>query len=256
MKNDIAHEMLKNNPKKLICTPEFQQSITKIVQKFKQRGGFARESEADIVQEITTRILEQRIPYLQKNYNPKYGHLKQYFEKMVYNIGVELVSSANRRHNTFYNLDMATTQQLSNSNHLRQELILDELKKLHIFLTKSNRQKAKLWLLLKLYSRSTITSQDIVNYNPTITREEIEGILKIFGQNFAQHEDGFLYDQIRPLMNQVEGKKNSADALRKWLGNRLTDMSIWMNRHSTFQYDKEALRNLMQLFFSKQAQFA
>ena len=251
MKNDIAYEMLKKNPHQLICTPELQQSILKIVRKFKQKGGFSRDSEADITQEITTQILERRIAYLQKNYDPKYGNLKQYFEKMVYNITIELVNASNRRQKMHQTMDFDKAPQIVTYNDAKQELILDELQRLQKFFMKFHRQKPKLMLLLKLYSRTIIESSDILDFKPTATAEEIQKILKTFGQNYAIYDDNYLYNQINELINDVEGKKNSADALRKWLSNRLTDLGVWMNRQSTLKYDKEALRNLIQLFFTK-----
>jgi len=251
MKNDIAYEMLKKNPHQLICTPEFQQSILKIVRKFKQKGGFSRDSEADLTQEITTRILEQRIRYLQKNYDPAYGNLKQYFEKIVYNIAIELVNVSNRRQKIHQTIDFDNAPQIASYNDAKQELILDELQKLQKFFVKFHRQKPKLMLLMKLYSRTIINPSDILDFKPTATPEEIQKILNTFGQNYAIYDDSYLYGQINGLINDVEGKKNSSDALRKWLSNRLTDLSTWMNRQSSLKYDKEALRNLIQLFFMK-----
>lgn len=252
MKNDIALRMLQKEPQTLVCTVEFQESIKKIVRKFKQKGGFGQETEADVIQEITTQMLEEKIARIQKNYNPKYGNLKQYFERSVYNIAVELVQASNKRKSSSYDLDQVNPQSLSSASHLRQDLILDELKKVHIFFKKYNRQGAKLLLLLKLYSRSTVTAQDILDYSPNATKEEITEVLNVFGHNYAIHDDNFLYAQINGLINETEGKKNSSDALRKWLSNRLTDLNTWMNRQSTLTYDNEALRNLMQLFFMNQ----
>lgn len=81
--NDIAIKTLYNNPPELIYTPYFQASILKIVRSFKKSGGFVKDAEADIVQEITTKILEKKTTYLQKNYNPKFRKFKQYFERTV-----------------------------------------------------------------------------------------------------------------------------------------------------------------------------
>ncbi|OJJ23738.1 hypothetical protein BKI52_05150 [marine bacterium AO1-C] len=251
MKNDVAHEMLKTNPHELICTPEFQQSILKIVRKFKQKGGFSQDSEADITQEVTTRVLEQRIHYLQKNYDPKFGNLKQYFEKMVYNITIELVNASNRRQKVHQTMDMENAPQIATYSDAKQELILDELQKVQKFLARFQRQKPKLLLLMKLYSRTIIKPEDILNFKPTATSEEIQEILATFGKNYATYDDSYLYSKINQLINEVEGKTNSSEALRKWLSNRLTDLNVWMNRHSSLKYDKEALRNLIQLFFMK-----
>ena len=254
MKNDIAQAMLKKNPEKLICTPDFQQSILKVVRKFKQKGGFSRDSEVDITQEITTRILEYKIPYLQKNYKAQYGQLKSYFEKTVYNIAIELVHAAYRQENLHQHMNVMP--QVTTTIDGRQELLLDELQKMQKFLTKFQRQKAKLLLLMKLYSRTIIAQEDILNFKPEASDEEVQSILTIFGRNYAKYDDSYLYLKINNLINDVEGKTNSSEALRKWLSNRLTDLKVWMNQHSSLKYDKEALRNLMQLFFMKQNSLA
>lgn len=254
MKNNIAQEMLKKNPEKLICTPEFQQSILKVVRKFKQKGGFSRDSEVDITQEITTRILEHKLSCLQKNYNAKYGQLKTYFEKTVYNIAVELVQASYRQENLHQHMN--AMPQVTTSIDERQELLLDELQKMQRFLARFQRQKAKLLLLMKLYSRTIIKPEDILNFKPEASQEEIQNILTIFGHNYAKYDDSYLYVKINNLINDVEGKANSSEALRKWLSNRLTDLRAWMNQHSSLKYDKEALRNLMQLFFMKQNSLA
>lgn len=252
MMNDIAIKMLYNNPHELICTPDFQASILKIVRSFKKSGGFTRDAEADIVQEITTKILEKKITYLQKNYNPTFGKFKQYFERTVYNLATELVKASNIRNNYNYDLDQVNPQALSSSLSQNDNLVLDELEKIQFFLVKSPQHKHKLTLLLKLHSRTIITAQDILNYKPTATPEETAGLLEVFGNNYAAYDDVFLYKKINTFINQVEGKSNSPGAIRKWLNRYLSDLGDWMNRQSTFKYDKEALRDMMQLFFMNQ----
>ncbi len=250
MKNDIAYDLLKKNPYQLICTSEFQQSILKIARKFKQRGSFAQESEEDITQEITIQIMERKITYMQKKYQPDFGDLKQYFERIAYNIAVELVNVANHRQKLHQPMDAVCTSTMTTQEGT-QELIQNELQQVNKFLASFPRQKPKLLLLMKLYSRTIIESKDILNFKPSATPKEIQHLLVIFGKNYAAHEDGYLYSQICQFMNDAEGKTNSSDTLRKWLSIRINDLRKWMNQHSSFKYDKEAVRNLIQVFFTK-----
>ncbi|WP_299458749.1 hypothetical protein [uncultured Microscilla sp.] len=249
MKNEIAFRMLQESPKSLICTPEYQESIQKIVRRFKSKGGFKRESIADIVQDINTQLFTNKLACIQRNYNPQYGLLKQYFERTVYNIAIELVNASNKRKEVSYDLDQINPQYLSRAGEDQNDLMTNELKTLQVFFKTEKRKAAKLWLLLKLYSRSVITPQDIKNYHPVASNKVIAETLKIFGGNYATFDDNVLYSKISSLINQAEGKKNSADALRKWLSSRLNDLNSWMNQRSSFTYDNEALRNLMQVFF-------
>lgn len=251
MKNEIAFKMLQESPKKLICTTDFQESILKIVKRFKSKGGFKQETTSDVVQDIYAQLFANKLACIQRNYDPKYGGLKQYFERTVYNIAIELVNASNKRKESSYDIEQVNPQYLSRASEEGQnQLITDELKTLKVFIKGEKRKTAKLLLLLKLYSRSEITPKDILNYYPAANNTEIAEVLKTFGSNYATSDDNFLYSKINLLVNKAEGKKNSSDALRKWLAARLNDLTQWMNKHSSFTYDKEALRNLMQIFFS------
>ncbi len=250
MKNEIAFKMLQESPEKLICTTEFQESILKIVRRFKSKGGFKNETTSDVIQDINAQLFANKLACIQRNYNPKYGGLKQYFERTVYNIAIELVNVSNKRRESSYDIEQVNPQYLSRSEEGHSQLIADEVKTLKVFIKGEKRKAAKLLLLLKLYSRSKITPQDIVNYYPAANNTEIAEVLKTFGGNYATFDDNFLYSKINLLVNKAEDKKNSSDALRKWLGARLGDLTQWMNKHSSFTYDNEALRNLMQIFFS------
>lgn len=247
LQNDIACKMLQKQPFDLVCSKEYQQSVLKIVRKFKQKGGFLQDTEADVVQEITTIILEQRITYMQKNYAPKYGNVKHYFEKVVYNLAVEQVRKSHKRQNFSQDLAKAPLQRVGRSRS--NDTLSDELKKLALFMNKTGRQSAKLYILFKMYSRAIINKQDFLNYYPDLQKEELNQLLEVFGQNYAHFDDRDLYAKLYPLINKVENKKNSADAVRKWLGSRITELNDWMNRHSTFKYDREALRSLIGVFF-------
>ena len=245
-KNDIVCQILYTNPYDLVCSEEYQASVLSIVRKFRQKGAFRQESESDVVQEVTTRILE-KISLLQKNYVPTYGNFKPYFIKVVYNFTVKLLAS-NQKKQSFIN-DFAMTLPQRLASETKPELLSDELNKLHLYLSKKHRRQAKLVLLMKVYSRSILDEQDIKDFLPQVPTDTLKRAMHIFGQNYAQLKDQELYQYINTLVNEVEGKKNSVDAVRKWLSIRLAELIQWMNRQSRFQYDREAVRNLMRLFF-------
>ncbi|HAS41081.1 MAG TPA: hypothetical protein DCS93_11410 [Microscillaceae bacterium] len=248
-KNDIALQMLHTNPFELICSKEYQEIILKVVRKFRQTGGFKQESDAEVVQEITTCILE-KVSHIQKNYAPEYGSFKPYFARIVYNFGLDLIKAAQKRQNL--NNGLTTAPPDRSTSEVKPEVLADELKNLSLYLSKNKRHQAKFVLLLKLYSRSTIQAQDIQNFLPKVSPDALIQTLEVLGHNYAQLEDRFLYQYINALINEVEGKNKSADAIRKWLSARVTELIQWMNRRSQFQYDREALRNLVRLFFMRE----
>ncbi|OJJ21710.1 hypothetical protein BKI52_14505 [marine bacterium AO1-C] len=245
-KNDIALQMLQANPFELVCSKEYQEIILKVVRKFRQTGGFKQESDSEVVQEITTHILE-KISYIQKKYSSEHGNFKPYFAKVVYNYALDLIKLAQKRQN--FNNDLTTAPPDRLVSNIRPELLNDELKKLSLYLAKNKRHQAKFVLLLKLYSRSTIKAQDIRNFLPKVSPQVLAQALETFGKNYAQLDDYLLYQHINALINEAEGKNKSADAVRKWLSARVVELIQWMNRRSKFQYDREALRNLVRLFF-------
>jgi len=245
-KNDIALQMLQTQPFELICSKEYQEIILKVVRKFRQTGGFKQESDTEVMQEITTRILE-KVNHIQKNYAPEYGSFKPYFARVAYNYALDMIKAAQKRQNL--NNGLTTAPPDRSTSEVKPEVLADELKNLGLYLSKNKRNQAKFVLLLKLYSRSTIQAQDIKNFLPKVSSKTLIQTLEVLGQNYAQLEDRFLYQHINALINEVEGKNKSADAIRKWLSARVTELIQWMNRRSTFQYDREALRNLVRLFF-------
>lgn len=245
-KNEITLQVLQTNPFELICSEEYQQIILKVVRKLRQTGGFRQEPNDEVVQEITTRILE-RVGHIQRNYSPEHGNFKPYFAKVAYNFALDLIKSTQKQKKL--SNDLATAHPSRLSGDVNHESLTDELKKLGLYLSQNKRHRAKFVLLLKLYSRSTIQAQDIRNFLPQVPSEALEQILALLGQNYAQMEDRLLYQHINRLINKVEGKNRSADAIRKWLSARILELIQWLNLHSKFQYDREALRNLASLFF-------
>ena len=250
-----TYERLQTDPFGLLCSKEYKEIILRITRKFQVK----EDSKEEMAQEIMTRMLE-KVDVLQKNYNPRYAHFKSYFTRVAYNVAVDLSRSAQKQRYFTVNLGHLllglTHSATTTTTYLESELELlnPDLEKLGTCLSQM-RNQAKLILLLKLYSRSVIEHRDLQNFLPKTPLGSLQKSLKVIEKGYAKNQDKLLYQYIGDLLRNSETnrKKSSADALRKWLDSRITDLVDYMNCHSTLgiEYDREALRNLIHLYFIK-----
>ena len=104
-----------------------------------------------------------------------------------------------------------------------QQVDLDRFcKRLHIGLSMFERSKGKLIFCLKALSRIPMNPGDIAAMQGTMTSGElIVFALRNLNNREVQLTDQLIYDQLTLIFNLVENKRNTKDAIRKWIEDKV-----------------------------------
>lgn len=252
MENHVAYTLLQNNPGKLICSPVFQASIHKVVNKWVHKGFIKASHTPDLIQEINILLLEKRCNQIQRNYKFEYGSLVFYFERVVYNLCVDLIVKPVNVDKYCYSLDDVNPRFVAMNSQYETDLLEIEKRKFVLLINKLKDNKEKFLLLLKLYSRLPLTQEDICKITDKVKCKQVKEFLANFGKNYADVEDKEIFEKITPLFNLVEKKQVSPDATRRWFSTKVNALLEKMNRKTQGgHYDREALKNLTQIIFSR-----
>lgn len=250
-KNTEDYNLLHANPEKLLVRDDYQQVIKRVVYKFMKRGFFKGFSVDDLQQELNMAFLTQKMAYIQKNYKPNDGLLISYFERAVYNKCIDISKlSMHQQENRKEALEgymMKAQKATPESKLIFQEILDAEVDKLKNYLRMFTRTKFRLLLLLKLYARIVLEKSDLTNYCPKITAKTLKEFLATYGVPYSNKKDKEVYNDVIPLFNACDQKKNTPDALRKWINDRTQELMKMLNEGGERDYDKEKLKNLIQM---------
>ena len=120
----------------------------------------------------------------------------------------------------------------------------------HLF----NQQKDKLKLCLKVFFRIPVSRDDIYQYLPEISINDLIEYTSMVNNEGAltDHE---IFVILTKLINIKENKDNSPDAIRKWIKAKIDEILYLMNgKPIRANYDKESLRFLVENYFYKKAE--
>lgn len=255
MNNKALYKLLIKNPQKFIASDEVIEVIRKTAYRFASKGGIDSLSKEDLVQEILFVILEKKINYIVKNYNPKVSTIQGYMSKVAFNICIELLRKQQTKPVLKNSLDDETEGNLERefnnitpeSSLIEKEIIEKEIQRLKSYLKIFAKYKYKFIFLLKLYCRIPLIIDDLQNFAPKVPLAELEGYLSKFSQEYSKYSDKEIYKIITPLVNKVEGKKSSSDSIRKWIDGKILTLKEVMNQSTHYQYDTESFKNLIRL---------
>lgn len=241
--NERNIELLQRDPRQLIM--EFQNTIEIIVKKYIASGMFPPSEFEEVIQ-CVNEALFSRISSIQRQYKGT-ALLKTYLTGIARNVCLRLHHKEKRLGKTveFDELSYPGTAQLTDK--LAIEHAVEEFQTL---LTLYNKKLPKLLLCLKLYFRIPIDVQDIKLCYPGCTQQDIGLLLQSFGFKYDNMRDSEVYEGITPVMNRCENKANSADAVRKWTHDRITEIIDVLNGDPPkSSFDEESLRVLVENHF-------
>ncbi|WP_299456663.1 hypothetical protein [uncultured Microscilla sp.] len=252
MDNNIEdYNLLHAHPDKLLVRDDYQQVMKRVVYKFMKRGFFKGFAVDDLQQELNVAFLTQKMAYIQKNYKPNDGLLISYFERAVYNKCIDISKlSIHQQENRKEALEgyMIKPQNANpESKLIFQEILEGEVNKLKDYLRMFTRTKFRLLLLLKLYARIVLDKNDLTSYCPKIQAKTLKDFLATYGVPYSNKKDKEVYNDVIPLFNACDQKKNTPDALRKWINDRTQELMKMLNEGGEREYDKEKLKNLIQM---------
>jgi len=246
--NDYLYSQLSKAPTKLLASELFQASINKVVRKFVYRGMLTGAEAEDVAQELNMAFLKGKIFDVQRNYDPAYGPLVPYFEMAVYNKALDIVKQQTRKKVATESItDHFALLASSEQPFEVSASISNELQRLDTYFRLFHTKRGRLVLLSQLFARICLSDDDLLRYHPETPQRLLGELLSIFSVTYHMLADKEVYALIQPLIKLAEQKQITADALRKWMNDRIAEMITALSA-GEFEYDKESLRNLMQFY--------
>ncbi len=236
-------EILKTDPTRLLLN--HRRTVRLVVSKYVSTGMF-RMCELDDVVQSVFEILLGKIPAMQEQYDGSTLFVT-YLSSIVRNACLRIRTLRERK---------IVTSALDEKIPAEPDPLADRdminafVRRFETILTLFQDKRPKILLCLKLYFRMPITESDIRTWYPRCGDRSREELLCKLGGNFEEMENAEIYRVITPFMNKREKKKNSPDALRKFVQLTMKEILELLNgsppRHS---FDEETLRILLENHF-------
>lgn len=249
MENTAFYEILKNSPQELLTLESVQQSMKKVVLRLVSKGMLDFVDVDDVIQELNELLLKKKLADIQRNYQPEFGQFLPYFERCVYNKSMDILTKISNNQLRTIEFPEAIEALSDEEESMDENIFLhEELRKLGVYFSLFHDKRAKLKLLFQLYARICLIEPDFRFYCNNIPSRLLEALIESFGVPYHQLRDKEVYEEIKPLIELVENKKITSDALRKWINERAEELIGSLNK-GKYHYDKESLKNLMQFYF-------
>ena len=242
--NFVDCELLRTDPNKLII--RHQKTIETIAKTYAARGFFDTSELQDVVQSLNEAVLK-RLPKMQKQFRGE-SLFRTYLSRIVTNICYSL-NQRNRRQLKTREINENDSYTLEDPPQF--ELIHGEVEKLRLILQLYGKKLPQISLGLRMYYRLPFVQEDLARL---LSKEELTTLVPLVERYNRLREglnDQEVYALLSPILNQIEGKKSSPDARRKWLDSKLAEItSLMRGKSSTIPYDKSLLQVLVEEYFS------
>jgi DNA-directed RNA polymerase specialized sigma24 family protein len=220
-----------------------------------QRRHYHHEEREDILQEMLSRILADKILRIQKKYDAHFSQMPSftsYFMVCVRNIYMDIV-----REGKFAMLqregeprEVPEKTDFMNAKGILGKAVLEE----EFFRVRSifRLQPAiygKLVLCLKLKFRLPVAAEDATRCFPDCSATDVE----LLSRDYRCWKDRDLFQAVVAIFNRHESRPIQADTLRKWIENKTATVIELLNQmHQAPVYDVGNIADLLNLFFEAQ----
>lgn len=228
-----------------------QTTIGYIVNRFIHTGFFEVSDRDEIIQYVNEKLLRDKIPKMQQQYDRSY-FVTTYLSKIVHNVCLEYARANHRKRRQEVSLDVYQLETANTDNVADALVIEEEKKKLRTILRMYHKNQARIELFLKVLFGVGITDEQLISLYPTASSTDIHELTARCNatSDLDRKTDKELYEALTNFINKYEQKKNTPDALRKWLDTRIAEIIHLLNgTPKTANYDKETLRILFQFTF-------
>ncbi len=218
-----------------------------------QRRHFRQEERDDILQELLSRFLADKIFRIQKKYDTHFSQMPSftsYFMVCVRNMYMDIIREGKivtrnreREYQIVQEMDAAGWDQI-----LRKAILEEEYVKLRSILRLHPAGHAKIILCLKLKFRLPVAAADVRRCFPDCSAADIERLCL----DYRTQKDRELFKAIVPVFNRHEPKPIRTDTLRKWIENKTAGIMALMNQmHQAQVYNRKNIADLLNLFFEE-----
>ncbi|TVQ08237.1 MAG: hypothetical protein EA364_15740 [Balneolaceae bacterium] len=208
-----------------------QSVIRSVVLKYAASGLFARSEVDDAIQYINERMLTGVLIKMQAQYKP-WRCLKAYFYKIVSNLCFEYARKRVKPHLLEKKVDF-THAQFAIQETISADIALAEIyRQLGILLNRFGSNRPRIELLFKISLRIGIAEDDVLRCYPSCSKKMLNIFLSSFSNSGVHRlaKDTEIYARLIVLVNNLEGKRKCADALRKTVDTKLDEIAGGLNK--------------------------
>lgn len=264
-----------NGEKEIPCSEDFEKKISQTISlgallnnepgtlaliykdlifKFIFKRHANKDDVEEIVQEIITRFLHNKIDAIRRRFNfddPELPTFTSYFMVTVRNIYIDIIRKETRG-NKFVENEMEVEKLSDNRKRdmLNTLILEEEFKKFNALIKLYHRTGPKLNLTLKIKYNIPIEDTDILSCFPDCSEDEMDLFIDKSGNDIKNRRS---MERIVPIFNKYEGKSNNPDTLRKWISTNLEEIKRQMNKiHSESPYNNSTISDLIILYYKWQ----
>ncbi len=210
-----------------------------------------KEEVEEIVQEIITRVLKDKIQGIRKRFDfgdPELPTFTSYFLVTIRNIYIDIIRRESRGKDLVDNECEIEILGDSKRRDMLTSLILEEeFRKFNTLIKLYHNTAPKLKLTLKMKFNIPVDESDIVSCFPGCSKRDKSHLLKQKELNIKNREN---MEMLTPFFNKYEGKSNNPDTLRKWITSKLEELKRQMNHvHPEKPYNNSTISDLIILYF-------
>ncbi|MEI6899798.1 MAG: hypothetical protein WCL00_07970 [Bacteroidota bacterium] len=221
-------------------------------QQLVEPGYFPYQDKEELVQSVILILIEREEKILDAFMNK--ARFSTYLTTVIVNICRDIRKTELRKRSKEYDpasdLQEALFTNIEDSSILAdQQVDLDRFcKRLRISLSLFEKSKGKLIFCLKAISRIPMNAEDITAIQGALTLTELIVPALLNLNNPEVHlTDQLIYDQLTLIFNLVEDKKNTKDAIRKWMEDKVQKLIEVVNGEpQVAAFDRETIQYLFE----------
>ena len=222
-----------------------------LIFKFIFKRHINKDEVEEIVQEILTRFLQDKINGIRRRFNfddPELPTFTSYFMVTVRNIYIDIIRKESRGKNLVENdMEIEKLSDNKRGDVLNNLILEEEFKKFNALLKLYHKSGPKLNLALKIKYNIPVDDTDILSCFPDCSEYE-KGLFLKNGGYYSKNRKSI--ERIAPVFNKHEGKSNNPDTLRKWISTKIEEIKRQMNYvHPQSPYNNSSISDLIILYF-------
>ncbi|HEX2922307.1 MAG TPA: hypothetical protein VHO50_14185 [Bacteroidales bacterium] len=240
-------DLLNSEPNQFILS--IQGLIEVVVQKFVKTGRIRLEEKNDLKQQVNEYLLK-KMPRIQNQYQRR-SSLKTYLSVIITNICNDIIKHENKI--TIVSLEDSMIQGYDNQA-LENLIFKEEIKKLKNTINLHPKNKPRLLLLLKIKFRMPVGVYDFKAVYPHITVFDFKQFMVRIGP-YVENTDVKIFSALTEMTAKHENKKNTPDAIRKWIKLKINELIDLMNGDPPVsKYNEETIQILFEKCYYKETQ--
>ncbi len=242
--NEKDIEMLRSDPSGLIL--RYQETVRIIVRKYISSGLFKASEFEDVIQEVNVSLLA-KLPAMQTQYNGL-SLFRTYLSVIVRNICLKEADRMKRNPE----VDIETIGEIPRHDRVEDRIAVEhEIGRFKTIVGLYQKQRPKLLLCLKMRYRIPLSEKNIAEWFPTMNHADAIELLTRFGGTYDHVGDRDIYRALTSIVNRLEGKNNTPDAIRKWTDSKIQEILELLNGPpANSKHTPETLKILIDDFFS------